>query len=560
MDLVAQTTSDNRSRWQEEELVQRILREFGQLQGTRGVWESHWQEIAERVWPGMSWKFSPYWQTTPGQKQTLYVYDSTATLSLGRFGAVMDSMITPRSSIWHGLAASDPALNKKREVREWFEEATRLLFHYRYLPTANFASQNQMVYKSLGAFGTGCLFIDQLYGSKGFRYKSVGLGEIYFVENHQGIVDKAFRYFEMTARQAIQRWGKKLPETFYAIADKDPETIFHFVHNVEPQKDWDPERRDFKGMPFISHYVCKEESILLETGGFRTFPYSVPRYEQFPGEVYGRSPIMDLLPAIKTLNEQKKTILKQGHRIVDPVLLAHDDGVLDAFSLRPGAINAGGVSADGRPLIHALPTGNLAIGRELLEDERNTIKDGTFVTLFQILEENPQMTATEVLEKVKEKGILLSPTMGNVQSQHGGSVIERELDLLSMQGELPPMPALLREARGEFKIVYDSPLNRDQRAQEAAGLMRTVENCISVATATQNPAILDHFDWDKIVPEVAEIQGVPLHWLKDKADIAASRGQRQAQQANQNAMQGAPGAAAMLNAVAKVHKTVNGTG
>jgi hypothetical protein len=539
----------------QEETAQRIIREFGLVQGTRGTFESHWQEVAERIWPGMSWKFNPYWYTTPGAKKNQNVFDSTASLALNRFGAILDSLLTPRNQTWHTLAATDKSLNKQRDVHLWFEDVTKILFHQRYLTKANFASQNQQNYKSLGAFGSGCLFIDgmkQVNGvQSGLRYKTVGLGEIYFVENHQGVVDKAFRYFDLTVRQAVQKWGDKLPENIRKAGESNPEQIFHFIHLVEPREEVDFSRKDFKGMEYASYYVSKEETKLIEEGGFKVFPYAISRYEQYPGEVYGRSPAMDLLPAIKTLNEEKKTMLKQGQRIVDPVLLAHDDGVVDAFSLKPGAINAGGVTADGRPLVHALPTGNLAMGKELMDDERQLINDGFLVSLFQILTESPQMTATEVLERTREKGILLAPTIGRQQSEYLGPMIERELDILAQQGLLPPMPMALKEAKGQFQIVYDSPLTRAQRADEASGLMRTVESVLNVVNVTQDPSPLFHFNWDAIVPDIAEIQGVPFHWMNSKEVVAAQKQQKAQQAQNQNMIQGAPGAAAMMNAATK---------
>lgn len=543
-----------------EDTAQRIIREFGELQASRSTFESQWQEIAERVWPSMSWKFNPNWYQTAGQKKTEFVFDSTAALALNRFGAILDSLLTPRNQKWHSLASSDPNLNKKREVKLWFEDVQRILFHYRYQPRANFASQNQMVYKSVGAFGTGALFIDPLDGGKGIRYRAMSLGEIYFSENHQGIVDKAFRYFDLSARQAYQKWGDKVADQIKNAAENTPERKFSFIHCVEPREDLDPERLDHKGMKYASFYISKEDSKVIEEGGFHTFPYGPSRYEQYPGEVYGRSPAMDLLPAIKTLNEEKKTMLKQGHRAVDPVLLAHDDGVLDAFSLKPGSINAGGVTSDGRPLIHALPTGNLAIGKEMMDDERSIINDGFLVSLFQILTESPQMTATEVLERTREKGILLAPTIGRQQSEYLGPMIDRELDILAQQGLLPPMPPILKEAKGDYKITYDSPLTRAQRAEEASGVMRTIEALMQVVQVTQDPSVFDFLDFDTIGPSLAEINAVPFHWIKDPAKIAMIRQGRAQQMQAQQQMQAAPGAAALISAGAKAHKAVNGGG
>jgi hypothetical protein len=303
-------------------------------------------------------------------------------------------------------------------------------------------------------------------------------------------------------------------------------------------------------MDFASYYIAIEGHTTLEEGGYQTFPYSISRYYQVGGEIYGRSPAMDVLPAIKTLNEEKKTILKQGHRAVDPVLLAHDDGVLDGFNLTPGAINAGGVSADGRPLIHTLPVGNIAVGKDLMDDERAVINDAFLVTIFQILVETPQMTATEVMERVKEKGILLAPTIGRQQSEYLGPMIERELDLLAQQGLLPPMPPELIEAKGEFKITYDSPLTRAQRAEEASGVMRTIESVLQVVNITQNPEPLDHFNWDNVVPEIADIHGVPAHWLASPEEVAQRRAGRAKQAESEAAMRAAPGTAALMKAAA----------
>lgn len=528
-----------------------ICRLYEQESGRRGTWEAHWQEIADRMYPLASDNFQTRFHAK-GNKRNQEVYDSTAVKSLNRFGAILDSLLTPSNQTWHYLKPSIEDLNKDRSVRLWFEDVNRILFKHRYKTTANFAAQNQMNFKSLGAFGSGALYIDPLWGAKGLRYKNCHLGEIYFMENHQGLVDKVLRVFMLTARQALQKWGNAVPDSVKSAMEKDEGREFEFIHHVCLRDDIDPSRADFKGMPWASYYVSIEGKVLVEEGGYNTFPYAVSRYEQAPNEVYGRSPAMDALPAIKTLNEQKKTILKQGHRSVDPVLLVHDDGILDSFSLTPGYANAGAVTKDGRPLVHTLPTGNVNIGRDLMEDEREDIKDTFLVTLFQILTENPQMTATEVLERTKEKGILLAPTLGRIQAERLGPQVEREVDVLAQQNLIPPMPPLLIEAGAEFEVEYDSPLSRAQRAEEASGLMRTVESAIAVVNATGNPDPLDHFNWDVIVPDLADINAVPVKWRKSIEDVQAIRQNRAKQQQREQLIQAAPSAAAVAKAAGPV--------
>lgn len=528
------------------EIAVEICRLFEQEQGRRYNWDGHWQEVKDRIWPATADFTSKF--STPGNKRNELVFDSTAATGLNRFAAILDSMLTPRNQTWHRVMSSIDELNKDRAVRLYFEDVTRILFKFRYATVANFASQNIMFNKSLGAFGSASMYIDRAVTEPGIRYKTCHLGETYFIENHQGMIDQIIRHFPMTARQAMQKWKDKCPDFIKQAYQKNQGQEFWFLHYVGPREDLDIERLDFKGMAWQGHYISVQGQVHLEEGGYNTFPYTPSRYEQSPGEVYGRSPAMDVLPAIKTLNEMKKTYLKQGHRAVDPVLLVHDDGILDTFSLKPGHANAGAVNKDGRPLVHTLPIGNINAGKDMMDEERGIIRDNFLITLFQILTENPQMTATEVMERTREKGILLAPTLGRQQSERLGPQIEREIDVLAQQGLLPPMPPILKEAGASFKVEYDSPLSRAQRAEEASGLMRTLESLINVASVTGNPAPLDHFDWDTITPDLSDINAVPTKWRLPMDKIQAIRQGRAEQQQQEQMVNAAPAAAAMMKA------------
>lgn len=518
-----------------------IVKKQEQLAGNRATWESHWEEVAERVIPRESGLFlsSPQYRTA-GEKRTEKMFDATASLGLERFAAAMESMLTPRNSRWHRLRASSERINRSRQVGLWFDEVTDILFKARYSPRANYASQQHENYMALGAFGTAAMFIDELDGG-GIRYRSVHLSEVFFLENHQGIIDTAYRRFPMTARQMEQKWGRdKLPEKIQKAAENEPQKEFDIIHCVRPRDEVDKTKADHRRMDFASFYVTVEGKKTLSEGGYRRFPYAISRYVTTPGELYGRSPAMLALPSIKTLNEQKKTVLKQGQRVTDPVLLAHDDGVLDEFSLHSGAINYGGVSAEGRALVHTLPTGNLSVGHQMMEQERSVINEAFLVTLFQILVETPQMTATEVLQRAQEKGALLSPTMGRQQSEALGPQIERELDILFDQGMLPDMPQELIDAGGEFEIEYDSPLSRAQKAEEASGLFRYMEWAQNYVAVTQDPSPYDLINVDEAGMALMDINAVPYLWRNSAEQIQQIRQSRQQAQQQQQAIEAAP--------------------
>jgi hypothetical protein len=544
-------------------VVTEILREFSQYVTRRSMTAGQCEEIAQLILPTSRNTFFYMSYNTPGVKKTQQQIDATGALALHRFCAIADSLVTPRNQQWHGLQG-DEYVMKDRASRLWFERRTKMLFEMRYASTANFAAQNYNNWQSLGAFGNATIFVDKFdnrwhRGTRGFRYKSVPFGETFFGENHQGKVDRIIRWFRLTAYQAVQKWGiEALPLNLIAPLQQGSLWEYNFLHCVKPRgEDYDPEALDHRALPFSSHYVSIEGKCLMQgESGYRTFPYSVSRYDQTPGEVYGRGPASLVLPSLKTLNAQKSTFLKQGHRAADPVLLLHDDGLV-GMSLRPGALNPGGVTSDGKPLVHVLPTGNIQISEKMMGEERSIVDDVFLVSIMKQLVENPNMTATQVIQLVNERGMLVAPTLGRQHTEKVGGLVEREMDLAAEMHmyDDDPMPPRLREAMGVYEVTDTSPLALAAKIGKAAGFLRTVEQVRELVNVTQDQSLLDPFDFDTAVPEIARIQEVPEEWMSDANAITAKRQNRAKQQQAQQAIQAAPAQAAIIKARAVAAKS-----
>lgn len=517
----------------------------------RSIWESHWQEIAERILPRQADFINNY--RTPGEKRTEKMFDATAALALTRYAAAKESMLTPRTQKWHGLKPMDEDLEDNLEVRRYLEETRDILFKLRYSPSANYASQSHECYIGSGAFGTSALFIDDMVGS-GIRYKSIHLSEMFIAEDQYGRIDTVHRKFEFTARQAMRKWGDKLPEKIRNAAEKTPEQKFEFIHCVKPNLEINQARRDYRGMPWASYYVSIEGKQILSRGGYRAFPYAIDREVTAPRETYGRSPAMLVLPDIKMLNEMSKTTIRAAHKAVDPPLLLTEDGLLSPMSVIPGALNYGGVDERGNQLVHPLQTNaRIDISLEMMNQRREVINDAFLVTLFQILVDNPQMTATEAMLRAQEKGALLAPTMGRSQSEFLGPQIERELDIASMAGKLPPMPEVLAQRGGEIRIEYDSPLSRAQRSEEGVSILRTMEAVTQMATV--DPSVLDAYDIPGMARELGEINGVPAKLIRSLEQIAEIQDKRQQQIAMKEFVDAAKPTAEAAQALAQAEAT-----
>jgi hypothetical protein len=489
------------------------------------VFESHWQEVAERVWPDRA-LFTTQ-NVTGGAKRSEKQFDATAALALTRFAAAMESMLTPRTGRWHKLRVSDDKINDIPAVQRYLDEVTDLLFRTRYSSRANFASQMHENYMSIGAFGSGGVFVDDMLG-RGIRYKSLDLGRMYFSENRFGVIDTVHRAFKYTARQALQHFAyDKLPAKIKTSYEKNPDEQFEFLHCVKPREDVSAAYKMPRDMPLVSYYVCVDTKDIVEDGGYYTMPYSIGRYITSPMEVYGRSPAMMVLSNIKMLDEMQKTTIRAAHLSVSPPLLLQEDGALQAFDLRPNALNYGGVDINGAPLVHPLDIkAKINIGLEMIQDQQRIINDAFLVTLFQILVDQPNMTATEAMLRAQEKGALLAPTMGRQQSEMLGPMIERELDILARAGALPEMPRELMDAGGIVDVEYVSPLNRVQRADEGVAIMRTAEAAGIIGQFDQRA--LKAYDWLEAVREIGEINGVPAKLRLSDEQLAEGAEQEQA--------------------------------
>jgi hypothetical protein len=519
-----------------------------------------WEEISQLLLPNMRNTFFRDAYNFPGLKKTDRQIDASGMVMLMKFAAICDSMLTPFSANWHELQASDPYLQKQRSVRLWFEGASNALYRTRYLGPSNFRKNNQQIYQQVGAFGNGPMFVDQLYDMhnrpvRGIRYKALPIGEVYIRTNHQGQVDAFVRAYRMTARQAMQKFGHEmLPEELDLAQDNQSEQLFDFFHAVYPNEDYDPDAKlAVNGKPFYSCYVSCTGRRVMQEGGYYSFPLPFARYTEWPNEIYGRGPAMDCLPSLKTLNAEKATFLKAGHRASDPIFLSSDDGVGD-FDFISGAMNKGWLDSEGRELIKTLQAGEIQISDKMMDEERTLIGDMFLTTIFQSLVENPNMTATQVIELINQKGIFLAPTVGGM-ADYLEAMIERELEMCVRMKLLDPMPRILAEAKGEYRVVFTSPMFKAMRAGEAAGFLRTMESALEVAGQMQDPSVLDWADNDVAWPEIARIQSVPESWMASPDKIKAKRDARAKATQQQQQVQAMPAQAAMLKARSVVAKS-----
>jgi hypothetical protein len=322
-------------------------------------------------------------------------------------------------------------------------------------------------------------------------YEAVPLRQLYLGSSARGHIDRVHRVIEWKGYQAKQFFKDKLPDRLAAIVDKDPNLSQRYLHCVKPNDERETGRRDYRGMAYSSYWMWLDGETLIGEGkdGFRTMPYSIARYSTVAGEAYGRGPGHAVHPAIMMANTMKRGAVVNANRAAEPPLgTANEDIRVD---IGPNKLNPGTITPEGKQLVQPIGvTGDFQLAETMLEEERTTIRDAFLDTLWQILVEKPTATATEVLERSSEKGVLLSPVSALLEGEYFDTEVERDLDIMARMGAFSDAPPELHLLGGKLNAEYDSPLTRAQRAGDGAAALRWLQGMGAVVAFDKSAAAL----------------------------------------------------------------------
>lgn len=491
--------------------VEEILRKLAVMKSERAQYEPMWNKAAELC----SINSDLFVEDKNGRiKQA--IFDTTARNALACFSAAMKSVIVPTTTRWHRLKPTNPDLDDNVEVKKYLEKATDVLFRTRYAARSNFATDSDILFNQLGLYGHAVWMVNDDVG-KGIVYRTIPVKEAFVKRNDQGQLEAVFREYELSAREAYQKFGDKLSEELKMASERTPERMYKFVHAVYKNEDYQPKCKDFHGMKFVSVHLEMLNKKIVQRGGYRCCPYMVPRFLGVAGSSYGDSPAMQAFYDMLTANEMGKTILRTGQLQANPPILTNM-GLIDSQKLgSAGAVIRGGLDNQGKPAAMSMQYGNnLAITVEMQREVRAAIERAFLVPLFQSLTQTKQMTATEVEKRELEKSMLLAPMCERISLEWLTGNIERELDILSSYGVLDDVPEELMYDNS-IAIEFESPAVHMQQSGAIMGLYQTMEAAVSMAQT--NPQILDIFDMENALRKIADYYGVPSTVVRSAEEI-----------------------------------------
>lgn len=520
-------------------LAQQLIRRTEGMRSGRSMFDFMWQEVRDQVIPVLA-RFVGV--DPAGVKSNQYTLDETPEQANELLAAALQGMIANPALKWFELGVRNPKVKASEAAAAWLARSRDILFDWMYAPSAGLTGAHHETFLDLTSFGTGCLFSGeqaQRTGGMGLIFQSRRLNEIYLAEGEDGRVDTVHRWFTMTARQAVQKWGTEVagPKVTEKAKDiKRQDDKVQMLHAVYPRTDIASRRRfGRKGYPIASCYVNVDEKVTVDEGGYHEMPYSVPRWIKRSGEVYGRGPGTKALPSCKALQRAMKINLGGAELAMRPPLQVADDGVTGNVRFHTGALNfvRAELLANGRDAIKPIAMGTRPeIGEETMKGMRDRIQASFYNHLIQMARD-PRMTATQVIQIAEETLRVLGPVIGRLQAELLGPQIERTFWMLfRIPGVLPPLP---RELHGEeITIEYVSPIAQAQKLSEAKGIVQTFGVLSQMAQV--DPNVMDVMDLDESARVLGVLFGMPRYLIRDPKKIVDMRAARQAKEAQTNAL------------------------
>lgn len=523
-------------------LVNDLLDRAEELENDRRPFHKGWRETVKYALPMADRSFEVSLRTidkfTLGPKaeeRGREIFDATSVTAIDRLTSGIEGLTTPASEKWHGLDKQDPfAAESSDQEQEWFDQYRDFLFRVRYNPKAGFSLANQSAIRSAVALGTGVFLVEESMGENArqvpFKYRFIPISENLLAVSEQGEIDTNYRRFSMTPRQMMQRWGTRNHQVVQTAADnpKKKSDRFDIVHAVMPREERGSRGNTNRDSAFTSIYLDVNNRHIIGESGFFEFPYVVYHWQQTADTAYGESPLQIALAEVKSLNLLSKNALRSSQQMARPAWAVANSGMVALkINDNPGKINPGLIDAQGRQLFAPMVTqGNPGFMQQIMELKREQIRDSLFVNLFQILVNNPQMTATEALIRANEKGELLGPAGSKIQAGLA-HMLDRETGILVRKGAFESGAALEapESLQGEaFGARFTAPIDRLRRANELVGIQRTYEFAAQIAQLDQT--ILDRLDADKALEHAQQINGAPRDIFNTDEEVEQLRQER----------------------------------
>ena len=547
--------------------LSQVRKHFQQLKNDRKSWEPFWRDIQTYFAPqrgrGLLSSSTPN-ETNNGTRDDSKRINGTPSRALSVLASGIQSGLTSKARQWFLLAHPDPELSRYLPVREWYDSVQEILEGL--FRKSNVYSSLLHTYYEMAAFGQGALAVLS-HPDKTLFCRPYTAGTYFISSDEWNEVDTFFHEEWLSARQLVLLYGyDALPDYIRNAYDNGKmEDRFETVNAILRHPEFYGIKVGDRFSAASVHFLAKasESSDFLRVSGYRSWPLMTPRWDAIDNDVYGWAPTRDVIGDAKMLQSMESDALKGTKKTVSPPWRIPPELERRGLSTQPNALNV--VSSMSENAVAPLFTQPLNVQQlqAKIEAVENSIKEGLYNSLFLALlsQDNPQMTAREVVERHEEKLLMLGPVLERIHYELLDPLIDRAFALAWDAGLIPPPPP---ELDGQpTQIEYVSILSQ---AQKAVGVNRIEQSVTFLGSMSAlYPEMRHALDPFKTYQEYNRMIGVKAGIFRSEKDyrqMVAAEQQKAEMAQGAETTQSMAGAAKLLSEVdpANVQSLLSGAG
>jgi hypothetical protein len=440
-----------------EYIESNLLADYSQALQARQGWESLWQECYDYALM-MRRENNTSSPATRMRSLANKIYDSTAADAVEQLAAMLLAQLTPMGADWVRLVAgADVTPDEAAKMQPQLQAYTQTLLSQ--LQQGDFVAAMHQALLDLVTLGTAYILVEPapIGQNPQCQFFSVSPWEVAAAEN-------ATYYPRQMAWAAFEQ---QFPDVAASIKDK-PKTVglLQVMQGTQHQL-------------FSLHNPLSPTLLASQILPYK--PLIQARWLPTMGDVYGRSPLMKVLPDVRTANKVVELILKNASIAVTGIWQAEDDGVLNPANIKlvPGAIIPKAQGSSGLTPLQ-MPS-NFNVSQLVLQDLQQKIRHALYAD--KIAPQNTRATtATESLLRAQDVAQLFGGIYARLQQELLQPLVMAVVNILQQRGALPNISIDGRYVALQFQTPF-AKLQQQQDLQATLQWLQAVQ-ALGVAPAT----------------------------------------------------------------------------
>ena len=504
------------------------------LDARRANFLTEWQDVVDLILPHAG---NTNRLESPGERRGYRRYSSVAVQACKDFSSLMAATVTNAAQRWFLWELKNSQLREVKGIRDWFDEANKR--GREVLNDSNFYQLIQVAYKDFGGMGTSTMWLQEKSprpdGSFGGVFFTLPSAREYCVqEGPEGVIDTVTRMWRMDASSAVRRFQEEPGavsihrDWMEKAQNKDGQQGLAKVpvlHTCMPN-----------GELWESTYYDAEHQQVLANAFYREQPFACARFDlTSEDEGWGRGAGMELLPDVRSLNEQKRLELRGLEKDIDPPLIAHSESVLGRADAGAGKMIW--LKAGAQPPSYLLSGTRFDISKFKTDEAKEIIYAAFYLSEVRMLTSaRPgNMSEQEYLSRTQQALERIGPMYFRLTHEFLDILLMRLFSILMRRGEFPPLPAEMQDLarRGydlSLQVGYTGPIARAQRMVEHRNTSEFLGFGVQLAQGTGQLDAIDWIDTDEAMQQAHELLGAPSKVLRGKREVEEIRERRAQEQ------------------------------